>query len=108
MFLPASRVETENASSLTLPATAVVRDGDAATAGKVAADKIQKVKLAVGERDPRTGEIVVKSGLAEGDRVIRYPTSMLKDGQVIQAAKKPTASSATAQARTATATDAGK
>jgi len=27
----------------------------------------------------------VKAGLAEGDRVIRYPTAMLKDGQTAQA-----------------------
>jgi hypothetical protein len=40
----------------------------------------------VGERDARTGEYVVKSGLAEGDQVIRYPSAMLKDGQTVQAA----------------------
>jgi len=102
------RVETQSTNSLTLPASAVVRDGDATTAWKVASDKLQKVKLAVGDRDPRTGEIVVKAGLAEGDRVIRYPTSMLKDGQTIQAAAKPSSSNATAQAKTATAADAVK
>ena len=102
------RVETQSTNSLTLPASAVVRDGDATTAWKIASDKVQKVKLSVGARDPRTGEIVVKGGLAEGDRVIRYPTSMLKDGQAIQAATRPSASSATAQAKTATASDAGK
>lgn len=102
------RVETESTHSLTLPATAVVRDGDATTAWKVGGDKLQKVKLAVGERDPRSGEFVVKGGLAEGDRVIRYPTAMLKDGQAIQAAGKPSSSNATAQAKTATATDAAK
>jgi membrane fusion protein (multidrug efflux system) len=102
------RVETESTSSLTLPATAVVRDGDTAMAWKVASDKLQKVKVAVGERDPRTGEIAVKSGLAEGDRVIRYPSSMLKDGQTIQASTKPSSSSATAQAKPAGATERAK
>jgi len=52
----------------------------------------------VGDRDPRTGEVAVKAGLAEGDRVIRYPSSLLKDGQTVQAASKPSSSSATAQA----------
>jgi len=42
------------------------------------------VAIAVGERDARTGEYVVTSGLAEGDRVIRHPTALLKDGQTIQ------------------------
>lgn len=92
------RVEAQSTNTLTLPATAVVRDGDSALAWKVANDKLQKVKLTVGDRDPRTGEVVVKAGLSEGDRVIRYPTSLLKDGQTIQASGKPSSSSATAQA----------
>lgn len=95
------RVEARSTESLTLPASAVVRDGDAALAWKVGEAKLHKVQLTVGDRDPRTGEIVVKSGLAEGDRVIRYPTSLLKDGQAIQASAKPSSSSATAQADTA-------
>jgi hypothetical protein len=66
------------------------------------------VKVAIGDRDPRTGEIALKSGLAEGDRVIRYPTSMLKDGQTIQAATKPSSSNATAQAKSAEAAAAAK
>ena len=92
------RVEAQSTSSLTVPATAVVRDGDAVLAWKVASDKLQKVRLTVGERDPRTGEVAIKDGLAEGDRVIRYPSSLLKDGQTVQAAGKPSSSSATAQA----------
>lgn len=102
------RVETESTSSLTLPATALVREGDLAAAWRVRNEKLEKVKLSVGERDPRTGEIVLKGGLAEGDRVIRYPTAMLKDGQAIQASVKPSSSTASAQASSVTATDAGK
>ena len=37
---------------------------------------------------------VVDAGLARGDRVIRYPTSMLKDGQAVQAAAPMRASMA--------------
>ena len=39
----------------------------------------------IGERDPRTGDFVLKGGLAEGDQVIRYPSALLKDGQLVQA-----------------------
>jgi RND family efflux transporter MFP subunit len=81
------RVETESTASLTIPATAVVRDGDSASAWRVQADKIKKVAVALGDRDPRTGDFIVKSGLAEGDKVIRYPSAMLKDGQPVQASK---------------------
>jgi len=51
----------------------------------VAGGKLQKVPLTLGERDPRTGEFAVAKGLAEGDRVLRYPSSLLKDGQPVQA-----------------------
>lgn len=82
------RVETQAASALTLPATALVRDGDKSLAWRVANDKLQRVAVEVGDRDPRSGEYAVKSGLAEGDRVIRYPTALLKDGQPVQASAK--------------------
>jgi membrane fusion protein, multidrug efflux system len=86
------RVETASAESLTLPTSAIVRDGDQASAWRVAGNKIQKVPVVVGERDVRHGNIVVKSGLAEGDQVIRYPSALLKDGQAVQVAAKPATS----------------
>ena len=89
------RLETATKSSITLPATAVVRDGEKASAFRVTGDKLQKVAINVGERDTRSGEYVVISGLAEGDRVVRYPTALLKDGQAVQAAA-PDKSSAVA------------
>jgi RND family efflux transporter MFP subunit len=93
------RVETQSSTSLTIPATAVVRDGDTASAWRVKDDKLLKTPLALGERDPRSGDFALKEGLAEGDRVIRYPTALLKDGQQVQASAPagvaaPTAKSA--------------
>ena len=81
------RVETESTTSLTIPATAIWRDGEKASAWRVTQDKVNKIAINVGDRDPRTGDYVVKSGLAEGDKVIRYPSAMLKDGQPVQASK---------------------
>ena len=89
------RLETATRSSITLPATAVVRDGEKASAFRVKGDKLQKVTIAVGERDSRSGEYVVTSGLAEGDQVIRHPSALLKDGQAVQA-QGPAKSSAVA------------
>ena len=80
------RVDTESRSSLTIPANAVVRDGDKTSAWRVKDNKLQKVPLVVAERDARTGDYVVKGGLAEGDQVLRYPTALLKDNQPVQAA----------------------
>lgn len=81
-------------TSLTIPATAIWRDGDTASAWRVGQDKVSKVAINVGDRDPRTGDYVVKSGLNEGDKVIRYPSAMLKDGQPVQASKTPSTSMA--------------
>jgi membrane fusion protein (multidrug efflux system) len=79
------RIETETSNGLTIPATAIWRDGDKASAWRVGQDKLAKVTIALGDRDPRTGDYVLKSGLSEGDKVIRYPSAMLKDGQPVQA-----------------------
>ena len=80
------RVETEARSGLTIPASAVVRDGDKNFAWRLNDSKVAKVPLTVMERDPRTGDYVLKGGLAQGDQVIRYPTTLLKDNQPVQAA----------------------
>ena len=80
------RLEAETHTGLTLPASAVVRDGDKALAWRVKESKLQKVPLAIADRDTRTGEYVIKTGLAAGDQVLRYPTAVLKDGQAVQAA----------------------
>lgn len=90
-------VETSSADGITLPATALVRDGDRASAWRVKEGKLQKVTLAVGERDPRTGDWVLKDGLAEGDQVIRHPNALLKDGQLVQAATPPAPTKAAAK-----------
>lgn len=79
-------VQTASRTSLTLPASAVVRDGDTASAWRLKDNKLQKVKLGIEERDARTGDFVLKNGLAEGDQVIRHPTALLKDNQPVQAA----------------------
>jgi len=79
------RLETASHMGLMVPGSAVVRDGDKASAFRVKDGKLQKVQVAVGDRDPRTGDYVVTAGLAEGDQVIRYPTNALKEGQAVQA-----------------------
>jgi hypothetical protein len=81
------RLETASRTSLTLPATAIVRDGDQASAWRVRDNRLQKVPLAIAERDARTGDYVVAGGLAEGDMVLRHPSAMLKEGQTVHASK---------------------
>jgi len=80
------RLEIESHTGLTVPASAVVRDGDKSQEWKVDSNKLQKVTLAIADKDQRTGDYVLKGGLAEGDQVIRYPSALLKEGQTVQAA----------------------
>ena len=46
--------------------------------------KLQKVALTLGDRDARTGAFALRGGLAEGDKVLRFPNATLKDGQEVQ------------------------
>lgn len=92
------RIEAASATTLTIAASAIVRDGDRASAWRVANDKLERATLALGPRDPRTGDFAIVSGLAEGDRVIRYPTALLKEGQAIEAKKAASPAPASAPA----------
>lgn len=78
------RIEAARLSGLMLPAVALAREGDKALAWRVKDEKVQKVTLILGERDPRRGDFVLRSGLNEGDQLIRNPSSGLKDGQKVQ------------------------
>jgi RND family efflux transporter MFP subunit len=95
------RVETQVRSSLTIPASAVVRDGDDVFAWRVDDSKLKKVPVKLGERDARTGDFVVSNGLVEGNQIIRYPTAMLKDSQPVQASGPKAALAENPSARTA-------
>jgi len=80
------RIETRSAQALTLPSASVVREGDDAFAWRFRDGTLQKVRLDLGERDARTGRYALKGGLVEGDAVLRYPGSTLRDGQPAQLA----------------------
>ncbi|KQV48008.1 secretion protein HlyD [Pelomonas sp. Root1217] len=78
------RVESAERKALVLPEGSVQRQGDAAFVWKVAGNQLKKVPVMLGERDDRRGEIVIASGLALGDEVLRAPTGNLVDGAPAQ------------------------
>jgi len=89
------RVETGGAQVMMLPEASLVKSGEQAHAWRVEGTKIRKVALKLGERDVRSGEYPVLTGLAAGDRVLRNPGSGLADGQAVEFAKAaPVAGSA--------------
>ncbi len=81
------RVEAGSTQGLMLPDSVIVRVGDAAHAWRVADGVVKKVPLKLGERDARTGHVLLTGGLAAGDRVLRNPGSGLADGQKFEFAK---------------------
>ena len=85
-------VETHSVATLSLSSASIVREGDNAFAWRVNDGKLQKVKLVLGERDARSGAFALKSGLSEGDKILRFPNSALKEDQVVQSGnpEKPT------------------
>lgn len=86
------RIDAELSDVLMVPDSALIRDGDKTYAWKVKGGALAKANLAMGLRDPRTGNYEVKGGLAAGDTVLRHPTSSLKDGQKVEMAAAKVAS----------------
>jgi RND family efflux transporter MFP subunit len=96
------RVESDVANALMIPDSALVTSGDLTYAWRVNGKALSKATLAIGARDPRTGQWEVRSGLAAGDRVLRVPNSGYKDGQaVVLALPKAAAGNGAAQASAA-------
>jgi RND family efflux transporter MFP subunit len=89
------RIDSESADALTLPESAMVKAGDKTYAWKLKGNALAKVDLAIGARDPRSGNYEIKGGLATGDMVLRHPNSSLKDGQKIEMAAARVASAGT-------------
>jgi RND family efflux transporter MFP subunit len=81
------RIETRRTAALMLPPSAVVREGDAAFAWRVKDRALEKVVLTVGDKDPRSGDFVLKGGVAEGDVVLKYPNTTLQAGQAVEMAE---------------------
>ncbi|TFV89718.1 efflux RND transporter periplasmic adaptor subunit [Oxalobacteraceae bacterium OM1] len=80
------RIDVGGSKAVTIPEAALVRNGDKAYAWQVKDGVLKKTDIVIGDRDPRRGDYVVRSGLADGDKVVRNPVSSLKDGQKVKLA----------------------
>ena len=88
------RIEAETTEALMLMQSALVKAGDKSYTWRLKGNVINKVELAIGARDPRSGNYEVQKGLAAGDVVLRNPNSSLKDGQKYQMATSRVAAAA--------------
>jgi RND family efflux transporter MFP subunit len=80
------RVHSHNGAELTLPASAVVREGARTYVWQVDHGVVSRTPVQLGERNSRTGELEVISGLSEGAKVLREPNAALKTGQRVELA----------------------
>ncbi len=76
-------IESASAHALTLPESVLLRTGDKSSVWRIKANALNQVELTLGARDPRTGDYEVRSGLSEGDIVLRNPSASFKEGQLI-------------------------
>ena len=82
------RISAGESQALLLPEAAVVREGDKAYVWRLGAGgALAKVPVTLGERDPRLGNVVVLSGIAAGDRLLRTPGATLVQGQKFELAR---------------------
>ena len=91
------RIEARSAARLTVPAASILHEGDNAFAWRFKDGALQQVALDLGVHDERTGRYAVDGGLTEGDAVLRYPGSTLKDGQAAQLAGRAESVTLTAE-----------
>ena len=83
------QIEAASMATLMAPDIAIVHNGDQASVWKIQGNAIHKIAIVLGPRDQRRGDYVVKSGLTEGDQLLRSPGSTLKEGQRVDTSNKP-------------------
>jgi len=77
-------VRTTSTAALMLGEGDLQRDGDAVFAWVVKDDKLHRQRIVLGDRDARSGEFVIKAGLAAGDVLIRNPSRTLVENTPVQ------------------------
>lgn len=85
------RIDTGTQTALMLPEATLVRLGEQTYVWRFQDAKIQRVAVQLGERDSRRGEYPVKTGLSEGDLILRAPLGTLVQGQAARLAAAPAA-----------------
>jgi membrane fusion protein (multidrug efflux system) len=90
------RIASGATQALLLPEAAIVKEGDKAYVWRLAGNALAKTPVTLGERDARLGNVVIASGIAAGDRVLRTPGSTLANGQKFEMAKPAAAAASVA------------
>ncbi|MFL6697380.1 MAG: efflux RND transporter periplasmic adaptor subunit [Vitreoscilla sp.] len=81
------RISSNASQALLVPEEAIVKEGDKAYVWKLAGKSVVKTPVTLGDRDARLGNVVILSGIAAGDRLLRTPGSELTSGQPFELAR---------------------
>jgi RND family efflux transporter MFP subunit len=73
-------IDVDIQQSVMLDASAVVREGDNTFVWLVTNNKLTKLPVKLGIRDPRFGTFQVLDGVKVGDAILRHPVGGVKDG----------------------------
>lgn len=76
-------IAVANQQSLMVPPSVLVQEGDNSFVWQLVDNKLKKVKVSTGSRDPRWGTVEVLSGVNTGDQILRHPQGALVDGAVV-------------------------
>jgi len=74
-------IETQVKTAVMISESSFSREGDKVFAWVLEGTKINKRNIEIGDRDTRSGDWVVKSGLIAGDKILRIAGNSIKDGQ---------------------------
>ncbi len=78
------RLDTEVAEGVIVPASAIDESAERPRVAKIVGDKVELVPVELGLRDALTDRVIVKQGLAPGDRVILRAVAAPSSGTKIQ------------------------
>jgi len=78
------RVITDSASGVVVPVNAINQSGAMPWAARVVNNRVERVNLTLGLRDPRTERVQIVSGLGEGDTLLRGAAQGIAPGTLVQ------------------------
>lgn len=73
-------IAVANQQSLMVPPSVLVQEGDNSFVWQLVDQKLKKVQVKTGGRDPRWGTVEVLSGVHNGDQILLHPQGALTDG----------------------------
>ncbi len=85
LYAYATIVAEEHKDALTLPGTAVIKDGGKSFCVTISGDRAKRKEIKIGLSDGKRTEVL--SGLEEGEKIVEANAASLTDGQAVEQSK---------------------